>query len=83
MNDPQGRSSAVWASGVRNFTGLQFIVFAGVGVVGLAALLAAGLAVGMAVAGAAVMAVAVLAAWFIVANLAGGGRALRRAERRD
>lgn len=54
-----------------NFTVLQFIVFAGAAVVGLAALLAAGLAFGLALAGAAMIAVLVLVIWFITANLAG------------
>ena len=62
-----------------NFTALQFVLFAGAAVVGLAALLAAGLAFGLALAGAAVLAVLVLAIWLIAANLAGaGGRSGRR-----
>ena len=61
-----------------NFTALQFILFAGAGVVGLAALLAAGLAFGLALAGAAMIAVLVLAVWFISANLAGGDSARSR-----
>ena len=65
-------------SGRLNFTVMQFILFAGSGVVGLAALLAAGLAVGLALAGAATIAVLALAIWFIAANLLGdmrtGGR---------
>ena len=65
-------------AGRLNFTLLQFILFAGAGLVGLAALLAAGLAFGLALAGAAVIAVLVLAIWFISANLAGPNRAKRR-----
>lgn len=57
-----------------NFTGLQFVLFAGALLVGLAALLAAGLAFGLALAGAGCLAVVVLAAWFIAANLVGVGR---------
>ena len=53
----------------RRLTVLQFIIFAGTGLVGLAALLAAGLALGVALAGAAILAVLALAAWFIAANL--------------
>ena len=60
-----------------NFTGLQFILFAGAGVVGLAALLAAGLAFGLALAGAAMAAVLVLAVWFVAANLIGDRRSAR------
>ncbi len=65
-------------AGRLNFTLLQFILFAGAGLVGLAALLAAGLAFGLALAGAAMIAVLVLAAWFITANLMGGMGSGRR-----
>ena len=57
-----------------NFTGLQFVLFAGVALVGLAALLATGLAFGLALAGAGCLAVLVLAVWFIAANIVGGER---------
>ena len=60
-----------------NFTALQFILFAGAGLVGLAALSAAGLAFGLALAGAATVAVVGLAIWFIAANLIGGASAGR------
>ncbi len=54
-----------------NFTGLQFVLFAGAGLIGLAGLMAAGLAFGLALAGAAALAVLMLAVWFIAANLLG------------
>ena len=82
MSDPRaqppGPSSAEQA-GVRpwaalNFTGLQFVLFAGVALVALAALLAAGLAIGLALAGAGCLAVLAFAVWFIAANLIGGER---------
>jgi hypothetical protein len=74
MTDPLARRRL----GQLNFTGFQFILFAGAGVVGLAALLAAGLAFGLALAGASVLAVLVLAVWFIAANMIGGTRPSRR-----
>ena len=61
-----------------NFTALQFILFAGAGLVGLAVLSAAGLAFGLALAGATMVAVLALATWFIIVNLVGGAR-----DRRD
>ena len=69
MSDPAAGPSRRGAA--LNFTLLQFIVFAGAAVVGLAALLAAGLAFGLALAGAAMVAVLVLAVWFIAANMVG------------
>ncbi|WP_174300084.1 hypothetical protein [Caulobacter sp. S45] len=74
MSGPGAGRPASRRLGPLNFTGLQFILFAGVGLVGLAALLAAGLAFGLALAGAAMLAVLVLACWFVVANLTGGAR---------
>ena len=71
MTGPAARSPPTARS---NFTLLQFILFAGAGVVALAALLAAGLAFGLALAGAAMIAVLVLAIWFILANFTGSGR---------
>ena len=65
------------------FTALQFVVFAGVGLVGLAALSAAGVAFGLALAGAAFLAVVVLAVWFIVANLIDGERPVKRRRASD
>ena len=56
---------------------LQFILFIGVALVGLAAFYAAGLAFGMALAGAAVMAVLVLLGWLFLSNLLRRGRAPR------
>ena len=53
---------------MRNFTVVQFIVFAGAGLIGLAVLYAAGLAFGLALAGAAMVAMLVLAGWVVVAN---------------
>ncbi len=53
---------------MRNFTLLQFIIFAGAALVGMAALYAAGLAFGLALAGAAVLAILVLAAWVFISN---------------
>ena len=66
-------------AGRLNFTLLQFLLFGGAGVLGMAALLAAGLAFGLALAGAALIAVLVLAIWFVAANLVGPERVhLRR-----
>ncbi len=78
MTPPTADPTPPRGRGRLNFTALQFILFAGAGVVGLAALLAAGLAFGLALAGAAVIAVLVLAVWFIVANLIGDMRPSRR-----
>ncbi len=74
MTDPAPDPTPSRRLGRLNFTGLQFILFAGAGLVGLAALLAAGLAFGLALAGAAVLAVMVLAVWFIATNLIGDMR---------
>ncbi len=79
MTDPAPGPTPSRRLGRLNFTGLQFILFAGAGLVGLAALLAAGLAFGLALAGAAVLAVMVLAVmvlavWFIATNLIGDMR---------
>ena len=80
MIDPGGGRAGdapVRPRGALNFTALQFMLFAGVGLVGLAALLAAGLAFGLALAGAACLAVLALAIWFIAANLVGSERLSR------
>ena len=74
MTDPAPDPAPSRRLGRLNFTGLQFILFAGAGLVGLAALLAAGMAFGLALAGAAVLAVMVLAVWFIATNLIGDMR---------
>ncbi len=74
MTDPAPDPTPSRRLGRLNFTGLQFILFAGAALVGLAALLAAGLAFGLALAGAAVLAVMVLAVWFIATNLIGDMR---------
>jgi hypothetical protein len=63
---------------MRNFNLLQFILFAGTALVGLAALSAAGVAVGLALCGAAILAVLVLAGWMMVANLISAERPVRR-----
>ena len=78
MTEPDPGSSPTRRPGRLNFTGLQFILFAGAAVVGLAALLAAGAAFGLALAGAAVIAVLVLAVWLIAANIIGDMRPSRR-----
>ena len=77
MTDP-GADPAGSPRSRLNFTGLQFVLFAGAGIVGLAALLAAGLAFGLALAGAALLAVLVLAGWLVAANLMGDGPVRRR-----
>ena len=74
MSEPPADPPPSRLSGRLNFTGLQFILFVGAALVGLAALLAAGLAFGLALAGAAMIATLVLASWFIMANLVGGSR---------
>ena len=74
MSEPAPDPPPVRRSGRLNFTALQFVLFAGAAVVGLAALLAAGLAFGLALAGAAMIAVLVLAIWFMAANTIGGRR---------
>ena len=76
MTAPEGDSAGRPGAGL-NFTALQFVLFAGAAWVGLAALLATGLAFGLALAGAGCLAVLVLAIWFIVANMVGGERRLR------
>ncbi|WP_158912933.1 hypothetical protein [Caulobacter sp. S45] len=63
---------------MRNFTPLQFILFTGTAVVGLAALSAAGVAAGLALGGAAILAVLALAGWMMVANLISAERPVRR-----
>jgi hypothetical protein len=60
-----------------NLTALQFVLFGGAGLVGLATLMAAGAALGIAVAGAGVAAALVLALWVIGANLIGMERRRR------
>ena len=73
MTEPGGDPARRPRAGL-NFTALQFVLFAGVALVGLAALLATGLAFGLALAGAGCLAVIVLAVWFIAANIVGGER---------
>ena len=77
MSEPAADPPPQRLSSRLNFTGLQFILFAGAGLVGLAALLAAGLAFGLALAGAAMLAILVLVVWFVAANLIGDGRRAR------
>ena len=74
MTGPGGDPITRPRAGGLNFTALQFMLFAGVALVGLAALLATGLAFGLALAGAGCLAVLVLAVWFIAANIVGGER---------
>ena len=73
MSEPNQPARAPRISGL-NFTVLQFVLFAGVGLVGFAALLAGGIALGLALAGAAMLAVVVLAVWIVLSNLLGAGR---------
>jgi hypothetical protein len=63
---------------MRNFGPLQFMLFVGAALVGLAALYAAGVAAGVAVGFAAVFAVLVLAVCVIVVNLIAAERPVRR-----
>ena len=82
MSDPRSGRGRPGAGG-RNFTLLQFVLFVGAGLIGVAALLAAGLAFGLALAGAGCLAVLVLAVWMVVANLIGGERPPHGGEARD
>ncbi len=70
MSDPSQQPGSRGRRGF-NFTILQLVLFVGAGVVGLAALLAGGLALGLALAGAAMVAVLALVVWIVLANLAG------------
>jgi uncharacterized protein (DUF58 family) len=66
---------------MRNFGLLQFMLFAGAALVGLAALNAAGVVAGVALGWAAVLAVLTLAVWMIIANLIAAERPVRRRRR--
>ena len=68
---------------MRNMTPLQFILFAGCALVGLVALLAAGLAFGLALAGGAVIAVIVLLGWIMVSSFFGAPHDRSRERRSD